>query len=66
MRQRYVERGREGRSRLLDEVCEQWDDSRKHAIKLLTGKAGRGGGLCSRKGWSPVYPKFGSWRLNMD
>ena len=32
LRQRYVGRGREGRSRLIDEVCEQWDYSRKHAI----------------------------------
>jgi hypothetical protein len=37
LRQRYVGRGREGLSRLIDEVCEQWDYSRKHAIKLLAG-----------------------------
>jgi hypothetical protein len=35
LRQRYMGRGREGRSRLIDELCEQWGYSRKHAIKLL-------------------------------
>ncbi len=43
LRQRYVNRGREGRGRLVDEVCEQWGYSRKHALKLLNGKAGWGG-----------------------
>ena len=38
-------RVREGRSRLIDEVCEQWKYSRKHAIKLLAAKAGWGEGL---------------------
>jgi hypothetical protein len=33
LRQRYTGRGREGRSRLIDELCEQWGYSRKHAIK---------------------------------
>ena len=32
VRQRYVGRGREGRSLLIDELCEQWGYSRKHAI----------------------------------
>lgn len=35
MRERYQGRGREGRSRLLDEVCEVCGYSRKHAIKLM-------------------------------
>ena len=34
-RQRYDGRGAEGKSRLLDELCEQYGYSRKHAIKLL-------------------------------
>ena len=55
LRQRYVGRGREGRTRLIDEVCEQWDYSRKHVIKLLGGKAGWGGELGSRKGRPPLY-----------
>jgi hypothetical protein len=28
LRQRYLRRGREGRSRLMDELCEQWGYSR--------------------------------------
>ncbi len=55
MRQRYVGRGREDRSRVIDEVCEQWDYNRKHAIKLLAGKYGWGGGLYLRKGRPPLY-----------
>ena len=38
MRERYQRRGREGRSRLLDELCELCGYGRKHAIKLLSGK----------------------------
>ena len=49
LRQRYAGRGREGRSRLIDEVCEQWGYSRKHAIKLL--------GARSRWGGDPAVPK---------
>ncbi len=55
LRQRYVGRGREGRTRLIDEVCEQWDYSRKHGIKLLAGKAGWGGELGSRKRRPSLY-----------
>ena len=36
--QRYGKRGREGRSRLLDEVCELCGYERKYAIKVLGGK----------------------------
>lgn len=38
LRHRYKERGRRGRSVMLDEFCEQWQCNRKHAIKLLNGK----------------------------
>lgn len=55
LRQRYVGRGREGRTRLIDEVCEQWGYSRKHAIKLLGAKAGWGGDPGVRKGRPPRY-----------
>lgn len=55
LRQRYAGRGREGRSRLIDEVCEQWGYSRKHAIKLLGAKAGWGGDPAKRKGRPPEY-----------
>ena len=55
LRQRYAGRGREGRSRMIDELCEQFDYSRKHAIKLLNAKAGWGGDSAMRKGRPAVY-----------
>jgi hypothetical protein len=42
LRQRYVGRGSEGRSRLLDEFCEHYGYERKYAIKLLRGTRGLG------------------------
>lgn len=41
-RGRYEGRGRQGRSRLLDEVCDVCGVSRKHAIKLMGGQMGLG------------------------
>lgn len=38
MRERYEGRGREGRSKLIDEVCELCGYERKHAIKVLNGR----------------------------
>lgn len=35
MRARYAARSREGKSRMLDEVCAEYGYTRKHAIKLL-------------------------------
>ena len=35
LRLRYMGRGHEGRSLLIDELSEQWGYSRKHAINLL-------------------------------
>lgn len=35
LRQRYAGRGRQGKSLMIDELCEQFGYSRKHAIKLL-------------------------------
>ncbi len=55
LRQRYTGRGREGRSRLTDELCEQWGYSRKHAIKLLGARTGWGGNPGVRKGHTPKY-----------
>jgi hypothetical protein len=55
LRQRYAGRGREGRSRMIDELSEQFGYSRKHAIKLLNAKAGWGGDPALRKGRPPVY-----------
>src|SRR6266478_1656489 len=34
---RYARRNRDGKSRMLDEVCEDYDYERKYAIKLLGG-----------------------------
>lgn len=53
-RRRYPQRGRGGRSRLLDEVCEVCRLSRKHAIKVLGGKAG-GKGRRGRSGRGREY-----------
>lgn len=41
LRRRYAGRGKEGKSRLLDEFCEQHGYERKYAIKLLQGPLGR-------------------------
>jgi hypothetical protein len=38
LKRRYLKRGKEGRSRLLDEFCEHYGYERKYAIKLLGGK----------------------------
>lgn len=40
---------------MLEEVCEQWGYSRKHAIKLLGAKVGWGGDAEVRKGRPPKY-----------
>jgi hypothetical protein len=42
---RYAKRSREGKSRMLDELCEDYDYERKYAIKLLRG----GVGVASRR-----------------
>jgi hypothetical protein len=39
LRRRYEGRGPEGRSRMLDELCEQYGYHRKHAIRLLNAGA---------------------------
>lgn len=39
LRKRYAGRGPQGRSRMLDELCEQYGYHRKHAIRLLNGAA---------------------------
>ena len=50
LRLRSMGRGRKGRSLLIDELCEQWGYSRKHAIKPLGAKTGWGGDPAVRKG----------------
>ena len=49
LRKRYAGRGAEGKSRILDELCEQYGYHRKHAIRLLNGA------LAARK--SPPGPQ---------
>lgn len=39
LRRRYANRGKEGKSRLLDEFCEHYDYERKYAIKLLRARS---------------------------
>src|SRR5712691_8113494 len=48
---RYASRNREGKSRMLDELCEDYDYERKYAIKLL------GGGLPPRRGRAHPGPE---------
>jgi hypothetical protein len=55
LRQRYLGRGRQGRSKMLDELCEQFGYSREKATELLGAKAGWGGDPAKRKGRPPVY-----------
>ncbi len=55
LRQRYMGRGREGRARMIDELCEQFGYSRKHAIKLLNARAGWGGDPAVSKGRPSLY-----------
>jgi hypothetical protein len=56
MRLRYAGRGREGRSRLLDEFCELCGCERKYAIKLLRGQRGLEA-KAKRGGPKPKYGK---------
>jgi len=55
LRQRYMGRGREGRARMIDELCEQFGYSRKHAIKLLNARTGWGGDPGVSKGRPSLY-----------
>jgi hypothetical protein len=57
LRQRYMGRGKKGRGALLDEGCEQFGYSRKHAIKLLGAKAGWGGKAGVSQGRPSVHGK---------
>ena len=44
LRNRYQRRNREGKSRMLDELCEDYGYERKYAIKLLKGRLAPPGG----------------------
>jgi len=54
-RGRYRQRGKEGKSRLLDEFCEHYEYERKYAIKLLRGASGPGLLKKSPPGPPPKY-----------
>lgn len=51
-RRRYAKRGKEGRSRLLDEVCALCGYERKYASKVLCGKRAIAGSSGRRRGGS--------------
>src|SRR3974390_704118 len=51
---RYAQRGREGRSRMLDELCGDYHYERKYAIKLLRGNLPPASGR-KKPGPSPKY-----------
>ncbi len=55
MRMRYQSRGREGKSRLLDELAEVCGLSRKHAIKLMNRPVGSTLGRAETRGRKAVY-----------
>ncbi len=55
LRQWYAWWGWQGGSRLIDELCEQFGYSRKHAIKRLNVRTGWGGDPAVRKGRPPEY-----------
>ena len=44
LQERYARRHREGKSRMLDELCEDYEYERKYAIKLLGGDVPPGPG----------------------
>ena len=55
LRQRHAGRGRQGKSLMIDELCEQFGYSRKHAIKLLNTRSGWGGEPGGRRGRPHKY-----------
>lgn len=54
LQERYARRNKSGRSRMLDELCEQYGYERKHAIKLLGESLPQPKGL-PRPGPQPRY-----------
>jgi hypothetical protein len=54
-RWRYLGRAKEGKGRLLDEFCQQYEFERKYAIKLLSGSAVVSEGNAPRPGPEPKY-----------
>src|SRR5687767_282403 len=54
LQDRYARRNREGKSRMLDELCEDYEYDRKYAIKLLRGSLPAASGR-ARPGPEPQY-----------
>jgi len=54
LQNRYAQRAREGKSRMLDELCEDYEYERKYAIKLLRGHLPPPS-LVARSGPEPRY-----------
>ena len=54
LQRRYEGRGKEGKTRMLDEFCEHYGYERKHAIKLLGDRLPPAAGP-ARPGAEPVY-----------
>jgi hypothetical protein len=54
LQRRYEGRGKEGKTRMLDEFCEHYGYARKHAIKLLGDRLPPAAGQ-ARPGAEPVY-----------
>jgi len=44
LQQRYARRNREGKTRMIDELCADYHYERKYAIKLLSGRLPAAGG----------------------
>ena len=61
LQERYARRNREGKTRMIDELCADYHYERKYAIKLLSG------GLPAAAGSSPRYGsmlrRWAVWRL---
>ena len=49
-RERYLNRGKEGRGRLLDEICSPFGYERKYEIKVLGGARPIAGAGCKKLG----------------
>jgi hypothetical protein len=57
LRARYLRRDREGKSRMLDELCQDYEYERKYAIKLLGDSLPEPSGK-ARPGREPQYEKI--------
>jgi len=66
LRKRYIQRGAQGKSVVITEVCEDWNYTCKHAIQLLNAKSRWGGDPRKKKGRPSRYGKEAEevfWRI---